>query len=364
MNEQHDNELAEQIRRAFHAQEIPDRPANLTLGANENNPSRGVTGFEVLVPMTVVLIGVLIAIAIWPENNSADRSIESESTYQAELDSEQSVPETNERTPMIDETRSMMVDSQPTTAVPPSESETTSIEEENPGMVEPDASLAGPLRKTIDLVNQCLSERHWRPEPLADRLVGFLRGDEPTEVQREELFRALVAVGVPQGVKSVELARPEVEPWLQEPSRLMFQYRYNPSGLEADTRKFINALFGADLFDPVLNGIREDRDGPRVDLRKDFFPKLAGQLLLSVDRHGSSGEERLLLAIRLTDDAPVRILVRKAMLSEPNVSTQKVNEVTVYDFGGTVAVCVADGYLLVSDVKLVLEALRRRSDNH
>ncbi len=41
---------------------------------------------------------------------------------------------------------------------------------------------------------------------------------------------------------------------------------------------------GEEIFDATLDGIRDDINGPRLDLRNDLFPQLGGKVVLVVSR--------------------------------------------------------------------------------
>lgn len=357
MNDREDRELTEQIRRAFDAQEIPLRPESILPAVDRNPSSRAFTGFEVLVPMTVVLVVVLIAFATWPGDGREREDTKSS----RRVDSKEGLAEAIE--PFDDGTSQMIAES--SLASPPNDSSSPSEEGvtvQSDETVRPETVRPGPLRKTVELINQCLVDRVPRPEPLGSALAPWFAKENHDDRHREDLSRALATVGIPEGVKSVKVATPDNAGWLQDPSRLTFRYRYEPKQLESDARNFFNALLGADIFDPVLDGIRDDADGPRVDLRKEFFPKLSGELLLTVDRGGTPGEERILCAIGITDESQARFVLERVVQAEPDAERHEVGEITVFDCGGTLALCVVDGYWLMSDPRLVFDALRRRSN--
>ncbi len=45
----------------------------------------------------------------------------------------------------------------------------------------------------------------------------------------------------------------------------------------------INEAFGDEIFRPMIDGIKEDEEGPQIDVEKDFFPNLDDQLILITD---------------------------------------------------------------------------------
>ena len=87
----------------------------------------------------------------------------------------------------------------------------------------------------------------------------------------------------------------------------------------------INEAMGDDIFRPIIEGIRDDEEGPQIDLAKDFFPNLDDQIILISDNTlpPAIDSERVLVAIRLKNAAAVKNVVRKAMLVEPDATELK-----------------------------------------
>lgn len=93
----------------------------------------------------------------------------------------------------------------------------------------------------------------------------------------------------------------------------------------------VDEAFNDRIFRPTISGIRDDVEGPQIDLEKNVLPHLGDHLLLLTDNTQpiSIDSERLLVAIELKNEALIASAVRKAMEVEPDV--QKVESVPGVD---------------------------------
>jgi hypothetical protein len=111
-------------------------------------------------------------------------------------------------------------------------------------------------------------------------------------------------------------------------------YRLNwdlePSFWAAES--LVNDALGEDLFRPMIEGIRDDPEGPQIDLAKDFLPNLDKQLLLVRDNTLPAGVEsdRMLVALRIKNSDAVADVVRKAMEVEPDAVQLDIPEFDVW----------------------------------
>ena len=88
----------------------------------------------------------------------------------------------------------------------------------------------------------------------------------------------------------------------------------------------INEALGDEIFRDMLKGIRDDEEGPEIDVAKNFLPHLDDQAILITDNTTPAAvdSERMLVAIRLKNAAAVKKVIRKAMEVEPDASELKV----------------------------------------
>ena len=87
----------------------------------------------------------------------------------------------------------------------------------------------------------------------------------------------------------------------------------------------VDEAFGDKIFRPTLEGIREDEEGPQIDIAGDIVANFGDHLILVTDNTlpASLDSERSLIAIRLKNAGVVQRAVQKAMESEPDASLLK-----------------------------------------
>ena len=120
-------------------------------------------------------------------------------------------------------------------------------------------------------------------------------------------------------------------------------------------------------FDDVKLSLKEDPQGPRVDLDLELIPFLGKHTTLVIDYrqsdHGS--DEELLLAVEVTDARRMADVVRRLVEKEPNAKILSDGEEKIWaveqpeDGAGPHGACVAHGYWLTGDLELLQETLRR-----
>lgn len=84
----------------------------------------------------------------------------------------------------------------------------------------------------------------------------------------------------------------------------------------------LNEAFGDEIFQDIIEGIKEDEDGPQIDIAKNVLPNLDDQLILITDNTLPSelNSERMLIAIRVSDSKAIGTAISKAMEVEPDAS--------------------------------------------
>lgn len=88
----------------------------------------------------------------------------------------------------------------------------------------------------------------------------------------------------------------------------------------------INEAFGDEIFKDIIEGIRDDEDGPQIDIAKNVLPNLDDQIILFTDNTlpANVDAERMLVAIRVRDADAIKMAIRKAMEVEPDASKMDV----------------------------------------
>jgi hypothetical protein len=88
----------------------------------------------------------------------------------------------------------------------------------------------------------------------------------------------------------------------------------------------INEAFGDEIFRDIIDGIRDDKDGPQIDIAKNVLPHLDDEVILMTDNTTPADIncERMLVAIRVSDANAIKLAVQKAMEVEPDASKMDV----------------------------------------
>ena len=94
----------------------------------------------------------------------------------------------------------------------------------------------------------------------------------------------------------------------------------------------VNDALGEDLFRPMIEGIRDDPEGPQIDIAKDFLPNLNNEVILVTDNTMPAGPEsdRMLVALRIKNADVVAKVVQKAMEVEPDAIKLEIPEFDVW----------------------------------
>ncbi|MEM0926199.1 MAG: hypothetical protein AAGJ83_09215, partial [Planctomycetota bacterium] len=84
----------------------------------------------------------------------------------------------------------------------------------------------------------------------------------------------------------------------------------------------VNDAFGDDIFRPMLDTIRDDVEGPQIDIAKDLLPNLNDEVILVTDNTTpvSTDSDRMLAAIQVKDADLVADLLRRVMESDADAS--------------------------------------------
>lgn len=93
----------------------------------------------------------------------------------------------------------------------------------------------------------------------------------------------------------------------------------------------INEALGDDIFRDIIDGIRDDEDGPQIDIAKDLLPNLDNQVVIITDNTLpiDIGSERMLVAVKIRDAKTIREVIRKAMEVEPDAKQVEAFEGSV-----------------------------------
>ncbi len=121
--------------------------------------------------------------------------------------------------------------------------------------------------------------------------------------------------------------REEVPAWVHESAASFNRLHLNITDAFWASETLIDEALGDKVFRPMLDGIKNDKDGPQIDIPGEVIPNLADQVILLTDNTAPVDEnsERMLVAIRVLDAKKIEESIRKVMELESD--TEKLDVV-------------------------------------
>ncbi len=113
-----------------------------------------------------------------------------------------------------------------------------------------------------------------------------------------------------------------VPAWVPEDAASFTRLHWNIERGFWAAEPLVNEALDDDIFRSMIDGIRDDEEGPQIDIAKNVLPNLDDQILLVTDNTlpASPTSERMLVAVRIRDAKAIAEAVRKAMEVEPDAS--------------------------------------------
>ncbi len=123
-------------------------------------------------------------------------------------------------------------------------------------------------------------------------------------------------------IQPINLTAEAIPAWVGGKIASFSQLNWNMSDAFWHIEPLVDDAFGEVIFRDILEGIRDDEDGPRIDIAKDVIPNLGKRLFILTDNvmPADQRSERLLVAIETTDIAAMRKAVRRTMEVESDAS--------------------------------------------
>lgn len=99
------------------------------------------------------------------------------------------------------------------------------------------------------------------------------------------------------------------------------------------SKTLVNALADDEIFDDVIDSLKNDPAGPQVDVRKDVVANLGQNVMVLSDYRLpiEADSERILVAVELLDVEPVRRAVDQTMRNDPNAQQRMVGDTVVWE---------------------------------
>ncbi len=88
------------------------------------------------------------------------------------------------------------------------------------------------------------------------------------------------------------------------------------------SESLVNEALGDEIFRDIIDGIRDDEDGPQIDIAKDVLPNLDNQVLVITDNTLPTDlrSERMLVAIKVSQPDVLKSAIRNVMEVEPDAT--------------------------------------------
>ncbi|MCC9599735.1 membrane or secreted protein [Stieleria sp. JC731] len=162
--------------------------------------------------------------------------------------------------------------------------------------------------------------------------VGAVNGDRFDILHRGVLLASGKLTKGARMLQPVNQPLPPVPAWPTADCGAFYRVNWDLETAFWSAESLVNAALGDDLFRPMLDGIRDDVEGPQVDFAKDFIPNLDDQILLITDntKPVSPESDRMLVAVRIVNPDVVAEVIRKWMEVEPDAQKLDVAEFDVW----------------------------------
>ncbi len=135
-------------------------------------------------------------------------------------------------------------------------------------------------------------------------------------------------------LRPLNVASPPVPTWVSPAIASFTRLSWDLSDAFWHVESLVNDAFGEEIFRDILDGIRDDEDGPRIDIAEEVIPNLGDHVLILTDNlmPVEPRSERMLVAIEIRDVEALRAAVRQAMEVEPDalILPAPVDGVEVY----------------------------------
>ena len=174
------------------------------------------------------------------------------------------------------------------------------------------------------------------------------------------LTRGLEKTGFPNAIKSGRRGLSNEFAWLDSQLGVSFMYRVDFPALMPTVREFVNEALRDEVFDAILQGVREDPEGPRIDIRR-LVTFLRGDVMFIAEPH--RGSQRMLTAMSLVEEEPIRVALTRMVLVEPDASKSMYRGVEIFEFahadGMIDAACVANRCVIFGDTDMLKQRVDR-----
>lgn len=227
----------------------------------------------------------------------------------------------------------------------------------------------GHIADFLDAIVDGVQAKQLDPEELASRLGAAFFVDQNHTKSLERLREAFASVGKTQGILEAKRKLPEPRSWLTgDETAREFHFLCDVERLIPEAEQVINTWVGGEIFRDALAGIKQDVDGPQVDILGDLVQHMSGEAMAVCFPSTEPGKKGLTMFAFVLEDRPASIqtALKKIAFYEATATAQtNANGSELYVVGnerGTppVAFTVAGDLLILGHAELVKAALNHR----
>ncbi len=122
-------------------------------------------------------------------------------------------------------------------------------------------------------------------------------------------------------------------PWVPRDVASYAAGNLNTKNAFESSKTLINEVVGDEVFEDVLESIRTDENGPRIDIRRDLIAHLGNRVTIISDLQLpiTPKSERILLAVETTNATALAAAIDKSMETDPDAKLREINGHKVWE---------------------------------
>lgn len=121
--------------------------------------------------------------------------------------------------------------------------------------------------------------------------------------------------------------------WVPEDVSSYFTFSWEMQKAFHYSKTLVDEVAGAPVFDDIMDSLKNDPNGPQIDVQNDFVKHLGHRVTFFTDVRLpiSPTSERWLLALELTDHAAVTRTLNKAMAADPDAKKHVIGNQIIWE---------------------------------
>jgi hypothetical protein len=128
---------------------------------------------------------------------------------------------------------------------------------------------------------------------------------------------------------------PELPGWVDDTNSSCWLVNLHAESVFSNLGPFIDEVVADGVegtWEEILESLREDEDGPRLDLNTEIFAHLPGPatVIASESRPVNPDSPQIVLAIKSSDEEALAAGIKKAMQDDPLIKNRRIGGTTVY----------------------------------